>query len=150
MLIPRNPAVSTLMIGSYAAMAVHGVTVFQNPPESTVAYIGDPTWHWGIAAIVGAIVAIFGYLGKDSGRLVEAFGVMTIAYGMGIYFYGSISVLLYSENAVSREPQVTQQLAFILLLLARAMTLIVLYHRRSKLHKTLRLATERVASDGPR
>lgn len=150
MLIPRNPVVSTFMVGSYAAMALHGVTVFRNPPESTVAYIGDPTWHWAIAAIFGAVVSIFGYLAKDRGRLVEAFGVLTIAYSMAIYLYGSASVLLFSENAVSREPQVTSQIAFILLLLARASTLIVLYYRRSKQLRALRIVAERVSSNGPR
>lgn len=150
MLIPRNPVVSTLMIGSYAAMALHGYTVFRNPPESTAYYIGDPTWHWGIAAIFGALVAIFGYLAKDNGRLVEAFGVTLLAYAMSIYLYGSVSVQLFSPDAVSREPQITSQTAFILILLARAATLVVLYHRRSKMLRALRLATERVSTDGLR
>lgn len=139
MLIPRNKVVSTAMVASYSALALHGASVIFYPPQSILPYVGDPVTHWGIATLVGATIAIVGYLLQNRGRLIEAAGVGAVAYGLSIYLYGSASTL-FAGDGLTRSPQATQLLAFALMLLARAITLVVLYNRQSRAEKLLRSA----------
>lgn len=149
MLIPRNKVVSAAMVASYSALAAHGVSVIFYPPQSILPYVGDPVLHWGIATLLGAIVALVGYMFQNRGRLLEAAGVGAVVYGLSIYLYGSASTL-FAGDGLTRSPQATQLLAFIFFLLARAITLVVLYRRQSKAEVVLRaVATGGINSNGP-
>lgn len=129
MLHPRNPWVSSLLYLSYGWATLHGVAIIFTPPTSIVPVIGELNLVWGVAAIVGSIIASFGYSRGAAGRLLEAFGMALMAYAFTTYAASAISALITEGDPANRFTQITALGSLVSLTWARSATLLVLWYR---------------------
>lgn len=122
----KSITLEIFMTAFYVILFCHGLAAAFYPPLSVTPIIGENSWTWALATALGAVIGGAAHFLRYDGRLIEASGLCLAAYGLIVYESGVIGNFVFSDG-LGRMAQIFQLAAFILLILATAVRLIVAY-----------------------